>query len=420
MRSLRTTSLSAYAAVPLPKLPELDPLFRKRMEHGVLDDEVYEEALQSARAELREVYDRARRVESAWRAGRSREAVHGLMALGHHYREQERWEAARECYRMVQELARWKGLLGIQLEATYKIGKASWRLEEYEAALQAYREGIELARTLEDRSAMCTCYEGIGGVELDRGNTAESADAYLKVLHWAQEGGNPALLAGAYHNLSIALRRRGDLERAIKYATQAIEGYEGLEDGEELAKAYNDRGTCYRVLERYQEAEGDYLKALRRSRQFHTKGRVVGNLALNQLAQGRLDEAENTARLAYETAGTVQDWLGVVEALMVRGAVARRRREWSGVFLFEEALNRSNGYAEPWTLSVLYGEYGLLRLAMGQEEEARPLLKQAADYGHRLEFPYPFLQEIEGALGEIGVTNNPQTKSEQAGGGYVG
>jgi signal transduction histidine kinase/CheY-like chemotaxis protein len=95
-----------------------------------------------------------------------------------------------------------------------------------------------------------------------------------------------------------------DYNGALKYVDQALDVYHG--DPLLLVSMHNNRGDMLRELGRYQEAETEFKKAMELARGLKSPALllpILRNVARNELAAGRLDDADRTIAEAFRQLG---------------------------------------------------------------------------------------------------------------------
>lgn len=172
-------------------------------------------------------------------------------------------------------------------------GNPSRYLAEAESAI-AHHEAVGNARSaLEQRINMGSVYLELGAFSL--------AERTLRdALATAERIGLPHAIAGAEHNLGLALAHTGQLEEAIRLETRALGAFQKidrrLEGGAELALAMISR------LGRDWDGAAEHAVAALRLLEQAAPPLVpaaLGTLAAIRLEQGRVDEALGLAEQAH-------------------------------------------------------------------------------------------------------------------------
>lgn len=126
--------------------------------------------------------------------------------------------------------------------------------------------------------------------------------------------------AVALQNLGALYSSANDDARAERYYKQAAEAFTA--DPLLSLTIHNRRGNVLLTLERYQEAEAEYLAALKIARSLNkplTEARVLANLARNQVEARQLDAADRTIERGFALTRT-EDAVGLRRSLLATAA----------------------------------------------------------------------------------------------------
>lgn len=128
----------------------------------------------------------------------------------------------------------------------------------------------------------------------------------------------------------------GDYERTLQYYGQAVDIYN--DDPGFALSNHNNLGETYKMLGRFAEAEEEYALAIEAARQLESpmlETRILSNLALVQIDQGKLVEAQRTTQRALALAqnGDAADWRDFVYGVQARIAYERGERETAARYL---------------------------------------------------------------------------------------
>ncbi len=134
-----------------------------------------------------------------------------------------------------------------------------------------------------------------GSLQMDDGQAAAALASYQGAFDVFQKLGEKRRQALALSYIAALYSSANDDGRAEHYYQQAAATYDG--DPSLSLTLHNNRGNVLLVLERYAEAEAEYLTAIRLARQMDKpllEARVLGNLARDQVEARQLDAAEAT------------------------------------------------------------------------------------------------------------------------------
>jgi tetratricopeptide (TPR) repeat protein len=161
-----------------------------------------------------------------------------LLSLLPHQRNSDAPAVGNGC----DNIARWShdlGRLGTAVEyqqvasladprsAIYAVRAARWlRMRaEYARAWSWFDHAIVIARRETDWQAYCEAHAGVGNLHVQVGNYPRARIAHRRVLRTARREHIPDMVASAYHNLFVIEMEVGDVERAERYAQQALRTY---------------------------------------------------------------------------------------------------------------------------------------------------------------------------------------------------
>ncbi|MES2055466.1 MAG: ATP-binding protein [Pseudomonadota bacterium] len=141
------------------------------------------------------------------------------------------------------------------------------------------RGGLHMAKT--EVSAALADYQQAHNIFRDSGETRSRAIALLSIAALYQEA--------------------KDYQNALKYYGQALDVYQG--DPQLQLSIYNNRGEAFKELQRYDEAEEQFRKALDLAMTMNSPGleaQIMRNIARGQLVANKLDAADATIREGWK------------------------------------------------------------------------------------------------------------------------
>ena len=193
------------------------------------------------------------------------------------------------------------------------------------------------------RAAVCAvriCLAALaGGVLLSCSSAPKQSDTVMTVKLQADQ---MASSGQAYY-------RQGRYELALQFFSQALTQYTSVDDGEGIARSYNEVGKCYISLGQAHDAEGVFLKARERAREDGAAALLFDsslNLGELYLVQGDAEKARTVLReqnqpgavhTPSQTAQLAHD-LGTAEKSLGNSAAAL---DWFGQSL---KINLANKY----------------------------------------------------------------------------
>lgn len=238
--------------------------------------------------------------------------------------------AAKDPWRTGRALA----LLGRLQLVRRELHEAVKTLEQALAALRQAKASRDPART-DALISLGTALVYLGKHDLAMKRYAEASDAQA-TRH------DPVLQGRALWGLGLTHRRLGDLDRATKYLSQALEAFEATEELPDFAGVLHNLGQLMYQRRRYSDALRYLAHALRVTERLNlqfTRAATLTEMARVHLATGTLEDAAAMAERAIETAQDAPDAMEVAEAKTVLAAVhAMRGRVARAKALMGEAL----------------------------------------------------------------------------------
>jgi signal transduction histidine kinase len=191
--------------------------------------------------------------------------------------------------------------------------EANIGLNRLDMARSILPEAINLATSASPESKLHgDLIRSQGAIAALGGKSAEALRSYLEAHRIFQKAGEKRAQAMTLQDIGLIYWDAGDYERMLSYYDDAQEIY-NKDPGVSLG-ANNNRGEAYRLMRRWTEAEKAYLAALANARELKStvlQTRILTNLALVQVAAGKLPQAISSANLAAKLGATdeARDWL---------------------------------------------------------------------------------------------------------------
>ncbi|MFP5286429.1 MAG: tetratricopeptide repeat protein, partial [Thermoanaerobaculia bacterium] len=169
----------------------------------------------------------------------------------------------------------------------------------YAQAREKYKEGLEIAKELEDLRGQGVSLGQLGTLARVEGNLEEAVERYQDALILFQQLQEPATEAIVWHQLGIAFQQARQWDDAERHYREAARINEGLGRLASAAQTWNHLANVNNQAGKPAAAETWYRKAIEGSRQagdLFTTARALGNLAgLLSSQPQRLDEARQLA-----------------------------------------------------------------------------------------------------------------------------
>ena len=188
--------------------------------------------------------------------------------------------------------------------ARWLAGEARLRSNEPEAAGRLLAEGLKLIEPIKETIKLRgDLLMSQGAYFMQRDEAALALSSFQRACKIFQELKEARSEAIALQNIGALYSGANDAKSAAKYYQQASDAFSG--DPMLSLSLHNSRGNVLLVLERYDEAEAEYQKALDIARSLGKpllEARLLGNLARAQVEAGELDIAERTLAQGFALA----------------------------------------------------------------------------------------------------------------------
>jgi len=351
-------------------------------------------------------------------------------------------------------------------EALLASGLINARLEQYEKAVPALEEAVEIMANMELGSKQLS-------VMIDLGVVLENATMYDKALNsfnfatsLSKTLNKDELLAMQYASIGrIYDLRLSQYAVAIQNYKKALDIYKNIyqdEDTLQVAQSLLDIGRCYRLMGNFIEADKHYLEAMTTtikndtdlSENQNLKAKIIIEQANNAWFQARYEEAfrlqrkafqmsreqdmplveiisRNTSGLIWWTLGNHPKALGELDQALIDaktlktrddevattlnniGIVFREMGQYSkAMAAFDEALEIDTRIKSRWAVAYDLRNKALTYLKMDQPQKAVPLFKKAYEEANAIGNRINEAKALLG-LGEAFFTIENTTEAEE-------
>jgi putative nucleotidyltransferase with HDIG domain len=198
--------------------------------------------------------------------------------------------------------------LAAKSEALRRHASIKRRRQEYDAALALCRESCTVAAAVPDTELAAEAMNGLGAVQLERGDTTAAEAAFEEALTLGSQ--RPALRGRIEQNLGIVANIRGDYRTALARYERSLDAFRAAGDSRMCAVAYHNLGMVNADQQRWTDADRYFESSLVIAEQLddrQLRGKVLLNRTEVHLACQRFEDARRSA----EDALHVFDELGV-------------------------------------------------------------------------------------------------------------
>ncbi len=203
-------------------------------------------AVHLLRGQSVEVLAYADRAESHWHQGKAgtRERAVAIRLRGKGQLLSENYSAAIAAYREAVEIDRTLRHESIDVVIGLNdLAEVELRSGDDEAAKRDFREALRIALAVKYHEGIAYTINNLAVVEQVRGNWSGAEALAHKALLLSDKVGRQELIAGSYHNLAVALAQQGRKPEALPHAQRAVEIFTVLRS-RHLEKARQTLAEC--------------------------------------------------------------------------------------------------------------------------------------------------------------------------------
>ncbi len=201
---------------------------------------------------------------------------------------------------------------------------------------------LQAARLSGDPAAEADALNGLGGIDVLKGQFRDAATQFQAALQRYSQCGDTAGEARVRHNLGVTKQWLHDPRSAACYFRQAVAGFEDVGQGLGAALALADLADAEAELGNYDQAAEHLQRALP---VLHDAGhqlgeaQVLARIGSLSLRRGQLAEAADSYRPALEIFRRIDHPTGVASGLLNLGEVSRYQGEYQqAISYLREAL----------------------------------------------------------------------------------
>jgi signal transduction histidine kinase len=272
--------------------------------------------------------------------------------------------------------------------ARWLAGEAHLRNDQPDAAAPLLAEGLRLIAPFKEALKLRgDLVMSQGELYVQRDQAALALVSYQQAFQIFVAARQPRSQAIAYQNIALLYSSANDNENAEKYFRQAAEQFDG--DPMLSLSLHNNRGNVLLTLERYPEAEAEYLKALATARDEQNallEARILINVARTRLEARKYNSAEQALTQGFaltrgpEAQGVRQQLQATAaRAAMERGDLKRAHvlitRAFAGVDLTKTSSSQRYAHTVAY---MIFSRAGDPALALRHLEAVRRLTDEAA------------------------------------------
>jgi signal transduction histidine kinase/Flp pilus assembly protein TadD len=180
----------------------------------------------------------------------------GLDVLSNYYYDREKYPEALGNLNQLLVLYTHLGD-SVKKARTFKqIGLSNYNIGNYDKAIRAFHNAVQLAVSQHEDKLLATCYQNIGVLYAALDRRKEAMDYYRKALDLYRIQKNRENEAGILQNMGIIFSDEKKDKEALGYYLSALKIYTELKDSLSMGEMYLNLGSLY-------EDHADYPRSLR-------------------------------------------------------------------------------------------------------------------------------------------------------------
>lgn len=252
----------------------------------------------------------------------------------------------------------------------------------WDEAKKRYQDAIKLVETSGSKEELAECYNGLAYIDWRKGDMRAAKAKAHKALDLVKDGGASMLLAKVTNLLGAINDGVGNADEAISYFKRTIEYYTELEPDGELARAHNNIGEVYKVMENYESAARHYEECTKVSKMVWSKrGELYGlsNLAECNAFLGHAKEARKQVAEVEKLLSTVKDKYIMAQIHHTKGLVAVAESDLNtAITEFSTSIEKLKRIGTPpYDVGISYFRLGKTYSNMGEKEKANDAFNKA-------------------------------------------
>ena len=252
--------------------------------------------------------------------------ISGLMAEAEHAEAAGHRELARRRYESALYLLRGPAQAAEASVILRRVGRLYFDDGDFAAGVDCLTAALATAEAVGDQTLVAYANNVMAIGHWQRGMLSEAEQLYATAYRAAHEVKDMKLAAMVDQNLGIIANIQGDLPRALRHYEASLAGYRELGLDEFIGKLLANMGMAYSHMERWDEAERIYQESLAicaACGDVSTALMVEGSRAETQIARGLFSEAKHVSERVLRRAQALNDARAVAEAQKHLGVIFR-------------------------------------------------------------------------------------------------
>ncbi len=237
------------------------------------------------------------------------------------------------------------GLLGEAADNLNNLGVVHLIQSEFEPAIQAFEQTLDLRESLKDTLGMSKVYNNLGLIYKRNQQLSMAIDYFQRATQLKTAVGDTLGLMKTYSNLANALQRNGQLEESVVMSRQMVALMESKGHTEMIGPELVNLATTLKMQGKIQEAEAIYRDGIAR-----LQNHPQQNYNDLEVAYHNLGQLLNDQQRYREALEPLKAALALGESLakpeVVQASHYQLARTWAGLGEWKKAYQMLDAYSE--------------------------------------------------------------------------
>ncbi|MEQ9405088.1 MAG: tetratricopeptide repeat protein [Cyclobacteriaceae bacterium] len=209
------------------------------------------------------------------------EEAKSLFCMGVYYKSKYKYDTAFQLFTQARNVFETNGELRELGRAYWYLGKVWHDVEYYEKAIPMYLQSIATLDEAGDNETKFKVMNGLGVMEVKRGNFGKSLDYFLRALEIVQTLDNKELAYRTYNNIAVIYQRLSEYDKALGNYKKALDVSYTLEKTSHFFETFLNLAEIHRKLDQSDSAEFYFQAAINLEKETSTPPATISKLYHN-------------------------------------------------------------------------------------------------------------------------------------------
>jgi len=260
---------------------------------------------------------------------------------------------------------------------------ADSRIGEYMVAVVHATRALDLSKSIGDLEGEADALRRLGYIHWQKSDYPMSMEFYHNALDKAEACGVRLLVGRTTIELGILFSSMKDFQKAVRAYLDAADILRKEEDLNELARTYNNLGSCYLDMEKYEDAISVLkmcMNVARDAGDLTIRAWAAFNIANGLIMLGKPKDSFKYLDTALTTLEKSDDRVGIAATYTNYGLAYSALKEWNKAEVsLRKALTILVGLQMPFNEGEVLEKLGKMFLAKGDLEQAKENLTSALE-----------------------------------------